>query len=404
MGKDRSPIRVLIVVTVSHVMQHIYVGSTVLLPLIIRDLMLNYTEFGLVMAVSSLIGSLSQVIFSIASRRVARHILLGLGNILLSLGTFLTGLSHKLIDFLGAKIISNLGVAPQHPMGTAIVSERFDGKSLGTAIGFHYGLAYIGNIIGPVLMTILSLILGWRNTLFIFSIPAFIVGLIVIWYLSGESENRKNIMERPASGISLKKDAIVLLKTESVIPILVAQALLSGGIDIGTLTTYIPIFLANFLGMDTYESGMVYAVGLLGGVIGPVLLGRYAGRMGYIRASTVSALASSLLVYLLALYTVGANRMLLALHLFTVMFMSFSLPTLLQSRLVRVTSGYNRDLSVGIFFTIGSIFNSLWVGIIGNLIDVYASFKSAIVFMGSLGLMALIVLVTQVKRESPASS
>ncbi|MEM2341328.1 MAG: hypothetical protein QXI48_04795 [Candidatus Bathyarchaeia archaeon] len=47
------------------------------------------------------------------------------------------------MDFLGARLISNLGIAPQHPMGTAIVSERFDGKSLGMAIGFHYGLAYI---------------------------------------------------------------------------------------------------------------------------------------------------------------------------------------------------------------------------------------------------------------------
>jgi len=67
--------------------------------------------------------------------------------------------------------------------------------------------------------------------------------------------------------------------------------------------------------------------------------------------------------------------------------------------LIRVTSGYNRDLLVGIFFTIGSIFNSLWVGIIGNLIDAYASFKSAIVFMDSLGLIALMVLVAQVKKK-----
>jgi len=160
MGKDRSPMRVLIVATISHVMQHIYVGSSILLPLIVDELKLNYTKFGLAIAVSSLIGGLSQILFSVAfsvaSRKIARHIPLGFGNILLSTGTFLMGLSRKFADFLGARLISNVGVAPQHPMGTATVSEKFDESSLGRAIGFHYGLAYIGNIVGPVLMTLLA--------------------------------------------------------------------------------------------------------------------------------------------------------------------------------------------------------------------------------------------------------
>jgi predicted MFS family arabinose efflux permease len=400
MGRKRSPTSVLIVTTFSHFMQHIYVGSSILLPLIVKDLKLSYTEFGLAVALSSLIGGLSQIVFSIASRRIARHILLGLGNLMLSLGTFLTGLSSKFIDFLSARVISNLGVAPQHPMGTAIISEKFDEKSLGTAIGFHYGLAYIGNIIGPVLMTILSLTLGWRSTLFIFSIPALAAGLIVIWYLSEDKKTRKIMVEKDVDESHLKSDIAVLIKTRGVLPILLTQALLSGGLDIGTLTTYTPIFLASFLGMDAYERGMVYTVGLLGGVIGPILLGKYAGCIGYVKMAATSTFISSILIYSLVFYKPGASNILLALHLFAIMFVSFSLPTLLQSYLVKVTSGYNQDLSVGIFFTMGFIFNSLWVGIIGNLLDVYASFNPAIAIMGTLGLIALIVLISQLIKKT----
>jgi len=400
MGKDRSPKSVLIITTFSHLMQHIYVGSSILLPLIIEDLRLSYTEFGLVMALSSLIGGLSQIFFSIASRRIARHILLGLGNIMLSLGTFLTGLSNKLMDFLSARIISNLGVAPQHPMGTAIISEKFDEKSLGAAIGFHYGLAYIGNIVGPVLMTILSLIVGWRSTLFIFSIPALAVGLIVIWYLGGGKKTQESMMKKSAKRTSLKDDVVVLMKTRGVLQVLLAQALLSGGLDIGTLTTYTPIFLASFLDMGTYERGMVYTVGLLGGVIGPILLGRFAGRTGYIRTAATSTFISSILIYLLIFHKPGVGSILPALHLFAIMFVSFSLPTLLQSYLVKVTSGYNRDLAVGIFFTMGFIFNSIWVGVIGGLIDAYASFNPAIAIMGTLGLMALMVLASHLMKKT----
>ena len=397
MKRRISPTKVLAVATLSHVMQHIYVGSSVLLPLIVEDLGLNYTSFGLAMAISSLIGGLSQIFFSVASRRIARHILLGLGNILLGLGTFLTGLSRKLIDFLGARLISNVGVAPQHPMGTAIISEKFDGKSLGRAIGFHYGVAYIGNVVGPVLMTLLAVMWGWRNTLFAFSIPALTVGLIVIWYLNeGKKKDGGNLENRGES--NLKTDILTLIKTKSVVSILVTQALLSGGIDLGTLTTYIPLFLADSLQMDVYVRGMVYTVGLLGGVVGPILMGEYAGHIGYVRASLLSMGLASLLTYMLSLYKSEPQIILISLHLFALMFMSFSLPTLLQSQLVRVTSGYNRDLVVGIFFTIGFAFSSLWVGVIGHLIDVYASFKPALLLMGTLGLIALTLLLRQVKE------
>ncbi|MEM1581403.1 MAG: MFS transporter [Candidatus Bathyarchaeia archaeon] len=394
MEKDKSPTKILLVTTLSHVMQHIYVGSSVLLPLIIEELGLNYTEFGLAIAASSLIGGLSQIIFSVASRRIARHILLGLGNILLSAGTFLTGLSHKLLDFLFARLLSNVGVAPQHPMGTAIVSESFDEKSLGRAIGIHYGLAYVGNIVGPVLMTSVAIALGWRNTLFIFSIPAFLVGLTVIWYLS-ERKRGKSEMKESLNETNLRSDILALIKTRGVILILAAQALFSGGIDIGVLTTYIPIFLAGFLMMDIYERGAVYTIGLFGGVVGPIILGAYAGRAGYIKVSALSAFFASIITYLLAFYKPGANGLLLALHLFTLMFTAFSLPTLLQSHLVRVTSGYNRDLVVGLFFTSSFVFNSLWTGLIGYTIDAYASFKPALIMMGTLGLIALAMLVIQ---------
>jgi len=98
--KTRSPNSVLAVTTISHMMQHIFVGMSILFPFIMYDLKLSYTEFGIAIAASSLIGGAFQIIFSIASRRVARHILLGLGNLLLAAGTFLTGIAQNFLHFL----------------------------------------------------------------------------------------------------------------------------------------------------------------------------------------------------------------------------------------------------------------------------------------------------------------
>jgi len=393
--KTRSPNSVLAVTTISHMMQHIYVGTSILFPFIMSGLKMNYTEFGIAIAASSLIGGTFQILFSIASRKIARHILLGLGNILLSLGTFLTGIAQNFIHFLSFRTIANIGVAPQHPMGTAIISEKFDEKSLGRAIGIHYGVAYLGNIIGPLFMTFLVATLGWRRTLFVFAVPTFIIGLAVIWYLHGDpSITQADTEEKPSS---LKSDIIALLRTPSVIPVILTQIFLSGGTDLGIITTYTPLFLADALKLDIhgYAYGLTYTIGLLGGVCGPILLGKYADRIGHLKMAALASFSALTLVYMLILY--DSASFILAPHLFLLGLTSFALPTLLQSHLVSITRRYNRDLVVGVFFTVGFGFGSLWSGIVGYMIDVYSSFKPAFLMMGTLGIFAFLLLIHQLK-------
>ena len=393
--KTCSPNSVLAVTTISHMMQHIFVGTSILFPFIMSDLNLNYTEFGIIMGVSSLIGGLSQILFSLASRKIPRHILLGLGNLLLSLGTFLTGIAQSFIHFLYFRILSNVGVAPQHPMGTAIVSEKFDNKSVGKAIGIHYGVAYLGNMIGPLFVYFLTATIGWRKTLFVFSMPMLITGLAVIWYLSGDASINRT--ESAESFSSIKSDVKTLIRTPTVVPIILTQVLLSGGIDLGIITTYTPLFLADALNYEVQSSfySLTYTAALLGGVCGPILLGKYADKIGHLKMAAFSSFSALILIYLLSIYE--STSPFLALHLFLLGLSTFALPTLLQSHLVNVTEQFNRDLVVGIFFTVGFSFGSLWSGVIGYIIDLYSSFKPAFILMGTLGIIAFLILISQLR-------
>lgn len=175
--KNVSANRVLAITTLSHMMQHIFVGMSVLYPTIVSELKLSYTEFGLAIAISSIMGGLLQLAPSVLSRKFARHVILGVGNILLSIGTFLTGVSRNIIDFLVSRIVSNIGTTPTHPMGTAILSTKFEQRKIGWALGMYYGLAYIGNIIGPIFITLLAILFTWRISLIVFSLPSLVVGI-----------------------------------------------------------------------------------------------------------------------------------------------------------------------------------------------------------------------------------
>ncbi len=393
--KARSPNGTLAIVTVSHMMQHIFLGTSILYPLIISDLKLDVAQFGLVVALSSLAGGLFQLIPSILSRRVARHFIYGVGNIILSVGTFLTGISQGILDFLGARILSNIGTAPTHPMGTAIISTKFKDEKIGWALGIHYGLAYLGNVIGPILMTFFAVTFNWRMSLFIFAVPSLIVGITMIWYLS---EGKKMIQNREGVSTSLKSDVMAILKTRGVISILLAQAFITGAIDIALLTTYTPIFLSSALKLDTVGSGIYYTIELSGAILGPLVIGRIGAKHGYIRTGIISTAAGVTSVVLLSFYS-SAN-LLLAVHLFLLGFFCFSFTTLAQSHLIQVTPRSSRDLVVGIYFTLLFSVGSLWTAVIGYIINFFSSFIPAFMFMGMLGLTGIIILVSQLKKIS----
>lgn len=361
--------------------------------MVIAELGMSYTEFGLIMAISSAVGGLLQVFFSTLSRKVTRHVLLGLGNALLSAGTFITALARNTLHFLLGRVVTNVGVAPQHPMGVAIISDEFDDESVGKAIGIHFGFAYVGNLVGPLLMTALAAVVGWRGAFLIFSIPIFLVGLSVILCLQRAGVRARN--DKNGEG-SMMHDFISIMKTEGVLPVVLACIMTSGGIDLGIITTYTPIFLADALRLEVYERGMFYTVLLLGGIVGPVAMGRFAKDAGLLKEIVFCVVLSTFCVFLLPLYSSAST--LLLVHLFVLGFTSFSLPTLMQTHLVKITSGFRRDLAVGIYFTVGFGFGSLWTAVVGWTIDVYASFTPAFILMGTLGLLASFILAGQMRR------
>ncbi len=382
--------RVLAITTLSHMMQHIFVGMSVLYPTIVSELNLSYTEFGLVIAISSMIGGLLQLAPSVLSRRFARHIILGVGNILISLGTFLTGVSRGIIDFLVARIVSNIGTTPTHPMGTAILSTKFEQRKIGWALGMYYGLAYIGNIIGPIFITLLAILFTWRISLIIFSLPSLIVGIVLIIFLNGDRKVSTNTTEA-----SLKEDVIKILKTEGFLSILFAQVFIAAAIDIVMITTYTPIYLAKWVKLDAVNRSVFYTIELVGGVLGPIMLGRIGARKGYLKTIIFSTPLAVTSVVLLTLHSYAS--IMLGLHLFLVGFFCFSFTSLIQSYLVNLTEGASRDLVVGIYFTLLFSVVSLWTAVIGYVIDHY-SFLHAFILMGFLGTVGIAIFVIKMKR------
>jgi len=383
---EKTARNVLAMATLSHMTQHLYMGVSVLYPIIMVALQLNYAELGLAVSVGTILAGVLQLLMSILSRYAPRRIILGFGNILYSISEFGTGLSQNFYHLFSANLIGGVGQAVQHPIGVSILSDKFRKASVGGALGTFYGVAYLGNIIGPIFLAALATAIGWRNSLFLFAIAPALIGIYLIIYLRGEWSTGKTFKH-----VSLRKDILSSIRVKGAVPVIMAQSLLAGGTGMGALVIYTPLFLVNQIHLSTLHVGTVFSIMMLGGIIGPMVIGKYSDKIGYMKAAIVCSLAASLLVYLLPRHIVSSPLMIF--HLFILGILGFPATSLLQAHLSTVAKASERDILLGLFFTIGYGLASFWSVVMGFMIQTYGSFKPAYEFMAFLVLLGTIPMI-----------
>jgi len=390
-----SSSRTLAVLSLSHFSQHMYVGRSILYPHVANALGLNYTQIGVATGLASTASGFLQIVFSLAGRFVPRRLLIALGNIFMSLASFGIGVSNRFLSFVSSQIVGGVGTAAQHPVSVSIISERFENKEVSTPIGVFYGLGYLGNILSPIILTAIALAFGWRSALFALAVFPLTTGILLIAYLRKDKYSGKSRAAKHS--LSLWSDTKTALRIKGAVAIIAAQAFLAGGTGQGVIATYMPLFLRNSLYLDQLQVSFIYSLAMLGGVIGTILFGRYANKLGYLKTTMICTSIASVSVFLLSLQ--GAFNFALIPHLIIVGFTTFPISSLMQSSLSAFSDPEQRDILIGLYFTIGYGVSSLWSTLIGLSIDVFGAFIPAWYMMSGLSVFALILQTLAYKQR-----
>jgi len=389
LASEKSERRILSTVTLSHVSQHFYVGLSVLYPEIMRDLSMNYTQLGVVTGTSSMVSGFLQMAWSLLARYVPRRVLLGFGNILMSFGCFLTGSADRFLAFMGGNMTTASGSAAQHPIGTSILAQKFSKEKITSAMSLHYGLGYVGNIISPIVLSLIAVSFGWRLAVYILAVIPLCTGLLVFYFLRGDHSALRASSKK--DGSSLRKDLGSAIHARGALIIIAAEAFAIGGSGMGVITTYTPVFLKNFLHVGSFETSIIYSISVIGGVTGTLFFGRLAKRHGNLKIAATITGASSALILLLASYNLFS--LLIVPHLFIIGATSFAGSSLLQSQIVSTCTPNQREILMGLYFTIGFGCSSVWTALTGLLIDVYGSFNVAWFLRALLGTVAFALML-----------
>jgi MFS family permease len=331
-------------------------------PIVIIEFGLNAADIGVFIAVTTAVGGSMQLAYGFLTRFVARPALLAGGQLLFGAGLLVGGLSQSVTQLLGSISVARIGASPQHPVGNALLSDLYPPERRGFAISAHISGGNIGTILVPFVGGALLLAVGWQATLALFGIPALIIGLLLVLFVR---EDHAAYRQRARESGSVRSHLREVLGRRDLRLILAASLVAAGGRGLDIVAPFMVLYLSGPLGFDETTVGLLYALLLVGAVVGPILAGVISDRFGRRRTLVAYYLLSA--VGIVAFMAAGANMLILVPLLLPFGTAVFSESPVLQAYLADRATGPMRDMAFAVYFTFAFGIGAFWALVIGQV-------------------------------------
>ena len=330
-------------------------------PIVIVEFALDPSDIGTFIAITTAVGGTMQLAYGFLTRYLARPAILAGGQLLFGTSLLVAGLSQSVGQLLGAISVARIGASPQHPVGNGLISDLYPAERRGFAISAHISGGNVGTILVPFVGGALLLAAGWQATIALFGIPPLIIGLLLAILVREDRAYRRRAR---ASG-SVRSHLREVFGRGDLRLILAASLVAAGGRGLDIVAPFMVLYLAGPLGFDEATVGLLYALLLVGAVVGPILAGILSDRFG--RRPTLVAYYLLSAAGILAFVAAGANLFLLIPLLLPFGTAVFSESPVLQAYLADRATGPMRDVAFAVYFTFAFGIGAFWAFIIGQV-------------------------------------
>ena len=373
-----------------------------LLPLVyaivIVEFGLSERDIGTFIAITTAVGGTMQLAYGVLTRYVARPVLLAGGQLIFGIGLLVGGLSQSIGQLLGAISITRVGASPQHPVGNALLSDAFPTERRGFAISAHIAGGNIGTVLVPFVGGALLAAIGWQATLAVFGVPALVIGLLIALLVR---ERRAGYREEVRASGSAREHLREVVGRSDLLLIIGASLVAAGGRGLDIVAPFMVLYLAGPLGFDDGTVNILYALLLVGAVVGPILAGILSDRLGRRPTLVVYYLLSA--VGIVTFVAVGANLVLLVPLLLPFGTAVFSESPVLQAYLADRASGPIRDVAFAVYFTCAFGIGAFWAFVIGSVIGEFG-YPVAFGIMAASYVAAAVLLLAVRDRSEVAAA
>jgi MFS family permease len=234
-------------------------------------------EFSLRDAQLGLIGSMFMVAYMVASPFTGvlgdlwpRRYLVGLGVLVWSLATILSGLATSYHHLLLARSVIGIGEAGFGVVSPTLISDFFSREKRGRMLAFFYVAIPVGSALGFLLGGYVGEHQGWRAAFFIAGAPGLLLGLLAFRMREPARGTGDGAREQPESRFEWSR-ARDLLQNRSFFYTTLGMAAMT--FALGGMAYWMPTFFARARHLPLDEAnavfgGMTVASGLVGTFLG----------------------------------------------------------------------------------------------------------------------------------------
>jgi MFS family permease len=368
-------------------------------PIVFVEFGLGERDIGTFIAVTTAVGGTMQLAYGFLTRYISRPALLAGGQLIFGTGLLIGGLSQSIGQLLGSISLARIGSSPQHPVGNALLSDLFPPERRGFAISTHIAGGNVGTIAVPFVGGALLLALGWQATLAIFGIPALLMGVVLALVVR---ERHADYRQRARQSGSVREHLRAVVGRGDLRRILAASLVAAGGRGLDIVAPFMVLYLSGPLGFDDDTVHLLYALLLVGAIVGPLLAGVISDRFG--RRPTLVAYYLLSAAGIVAFVAAGANLLLLVPLLLPFGTAVFSESPVLQAYLADRAVGPMRDVAFAVYFTFAFGIGAFWAFVIGSVAGA-AGYPAAFGVMAVSYLVAAALLVSiREGGQEPASA
>ncbi len=349
-----------------------------MLPFFISAFDLSYAAAAGIVFAANMTSSIVQPVFGHAADRFSKPWLLSVGLMLAGGGAGLTGIVPGYGWILCMAIVSGIGIAAYHPEAARLVNFAA-GTRKGTAMSLFGVGGTIGFALGPLIAAAALLQWGLRGSLVLLA-PVTIMALIITRRFSQfESlEVERNAAHRSSAAIALKDDWRAFARLTVVI---IGRSIIFYG-----LNTFIPIYWIVALSQSKAAGAMALTVFSGAGIIGNLLGGSLADRIGQKKVMLLGLFG---LVLFLPLFVMVKNAQVATLLLFPIglsLFGTYSPAIVMGQNYLPNRVGLSSGITLGVAVAIGGGA----APIIGKLADLHG-IESALASIACLPLLFLAI-------------
>ena len=344
----------------AHISVDMQTGSlTVLLPLLLASLGLNYGLAALIISVNNLVIAVAQPLFGIIGDRRPMRWLMFAGAVLCGTAMVSVTLLPSYGLVLAAVVLSGLGSAAFHPEGLAAVrAVSGDKPASGTSFFFFGG--NLGFALGPFLATLLIASYGAPGALGMIAPTALATAALFLQRraFGARAHLAGGRLPGEAQSANVRRRAFWLVVF--LLTLIAARSLILSG-----LQTFIPLYFSSHSDLSRESIGAMVSVLIFSGAFGTLLGGPISERIG--RRNTMCAAMAIVLVALFAFLRAEGVLQLIAIAIAGAF---ITMPWPISVVMVQEAMPNNIGLAGGLTLGLTYGASGLGVGLLGGLADV----------------------------------